>query len=185
MKQTAGRIVRATADVLIWITVVTALFMLMGSVFKNEKQLSPWGTGAFTVQTGSMSPALKPGTMIFVQKVPLDTLKPGDIVTMMDPADQTAVTHRIVEISMEDNLITTKGDANNRADRPVPLENVVGRVVFFLPGLGQAPGLLRNSAMYGWLFTGFGIMALSVGIAGVVKAGRRPLGRVEPAAESQ
>jgi len=187
MKQRAGgklrRIGKITADVLVWLLVAAALFVLSGSVFKNEKQLSPWGTGAFTVLTGSMSPTLKPGTMIFVQAVPLERLEPGDIVTMMESTEKTVVTHRIVDISVEEDFIITQGDANNAPDPAVSLSQVVGRVVFWVPGLGQVPSLLKKPAVYGGLLTGFGMIALGIGIAGVIRAGKRPPSRLDLDAE--
>jgi len=171
------RTVKIAADVVVWLVVIVALFILAGSVFKNERQLSPWGTGAFTVLTGSMRPTLMPGTMIFVKSVPPEKLRVGDIVTMVEANEDTVVTHRIVEINVEEDYLVTRGDDNNADDPASSITRVVGRVMFWIPGLGNVPKQLKKPSVYGGLIAGFGAVALGVGVLGVIKASRRPPSR--------
>jgi signal peptidase I len=61
------------------------------------------------------------------------------------------VTHRIVEIDREQQLITTKGDNNNVQDgAPVSYRNVVGRVKFGVRGIGYFI-LILNTNFGKWM----------------------------------
>jgi signal peptidase I len=64
------------------------------------------------VYSGSMSPVIKPGDVIFVSPAP-KTLAPGMIITMF--VDENIVTHRVIDLRADGDIIT-KGDANNVVD---------------------------------------------------------------------
>ena len=111
------------------------------------------GAGTFIVQSGSMEPAYKTGSLIFDKRVDAYELKEGDVITYAIADDMTA-THRIVEISKEeptsgDNSgtiwFTTKGDANDAADAaPVSSDNVIGMPVFQIPYLGYLIDIIKR-----------------------------------------
>lgn len=87
------------------------------------------------VQSGSMEPAVKTGSLILTRKQ--DTYSFGDIITFSSGMDST--THRVVktEVSGGKEFFSTKGDANQAEDREtVSVENVSGKIVFLLPYLG-------------------------------------------------
>jgi signal peptidase I len=94
------------------------------------------GLKLYCIQTGSMEPDYPVGMMIVVEPVSFDSLETGDVITFAKDSN-TVVTHRIVEIDREQQLITTKGDNNNVQDgAPVSYRNVVGRVKFGVRGIG-------------------------------------------------
>lgn len=96
------------------------------------------GKKLYCVETGSMEPNYPVGSMIVVERVWFESLKPGDVITYT-VSENTVVTHRVVEIDSEHRLLTTKGDNNVVADTsPVRYENVLGRVEFCVPGFGYA-----------------------------------------------
>lgn len=78
------------------------------------------------VLSGSMEPTYKIGSILYYKEDLGKNLKEGDVITyVMKNGDY--VSHRIV--SIEDDLITTKGDANNVVDAvKTPKENVKGKV---------------------------------------------------------
>jgi len=86
------------------------------------------------VQSGSMAPVIKPGSLVIVR--PAFNYQKGEIITFQDSRNpQYLVTHRIFEIKGE-NFIT-KGDANNVADKnEVAKERILGKVVLAIPFLG-------------------------------------------------
>lgn len=98
----------------------------------------PGNIKLFTVQSGSMEPAIRVGSLIVVK--PSDTYSVGDIVNIKEPADpDISVTHRIVEVEEADNQIhyITKGDANESADTEKRShENIVGKMIFKMPLMG-------------------------------------------------
>ena len=91
----------------------------------------------FSVDSSSMTPKLPVNSLITVQKIDPQEIKAGDIVTYILNSNNILVTHRVVEIDSAKQTFTTKGDANESNDSaPVNWGNVVGKVVFCVPGLG-------------------------------------------------
>lgn len=131
------------------------IFMMMAVIilsllFKNKEknEFSLGSYSMFTVLTGSMSPTFEAGSVIITQKVDADKLQTGDILTYA-PLDNnnTLVTHRIVEVVNDDTGYSyiTRGDANNVNDlAPVPYEAVVGRVIFWMNGVGTVLLFIRT-----------------------------------------
>ena len=95
------------------------------------------------VLSGSMEPTYKEGSILYYKKVLGKNLKEGDVVTFISE-NGNYVSHRIV--SIKDNLITTKGDANNVEDAvKTPVENVQGRVAkLSLPFMGYYVQAINN-----------------------------------------
>lgn len=73
-----------------------------------------------TMLTGSMAPLIKAGDVVVTVPTAVSALKTGDVITYKIPVeDQRVETHRIVELTRNDNgstTVRTKGDANNGAD---------------------------------------------------------------------
>ena len=107
------------------IIVFCILIMLLSSkyVFK-DKIPNAFGYSILRVVSGSMEPNIKIGDFVVIKKC--DNYKVGDIVRFSDEHDEV-VTHRIIKI--ENDLITTKGDANNTDDGEIPISNIHGKVV--------------------------------------------------------
>jgi len=95
------------------------------------------------VYSGSMEPGLSVGTLAFVESVPAESVRVGDVITFGDPHQPgRLVTHRIVETAEtpEGELaFRTKGDANlNRDPWAIALPNEAGRLAFDVPYVGYA-----------------------------------------------
>jgi len=111
--------------VLIGILVVFSFFPFLG----NYK--------VFTVMSGSMSPAIHTGSMIFVK--PLNDYAVGDIITRHTKDPKVTITHRIVSKEEIQGKIAfeTKGDANDAPDgEKFTAEGIVGKVFLSVPLLG-------------------------------------------------
>ena len=105
---------------------------------------------SFVVQSSSMSPAIKAGSVVFVSDVPMGQLTEGDIITYsrVDGGMSQRVTHRIVDVFEEDTEMRfrTKGDANEEADRQlVTPRRVVGKVIFHVPLIGYVIAFAQSS----------------------------------------
>jgi len=113
-KFTSARVVR--------FSIFLVLFILLSSVFisvRLSKYLGEtpqiFGYQLYRVQSGSMSPTLKVGTIILSKK-PIDTstLKVGDIVTFH--RNRVIITHRIIEVVKNNGVkYRTKGDNTNNS----------------------------------------------------------------------
>jgi signal peptidase len=96
---------------------------------------APQAIGAeqsYIVMSGSMSPAINTGDVIFVYERNPQDIGEGDIVTFdRNERGERVTTHRVVEVTRVDGsrAFVTKGDANENRDRsPVTAENVIGVV---------------------------------------------------------
>ncbi len=113
--------------------IVVVVILLIASVFPV-----PGNYKIFVVQSGSMEPKIKMGSIVVVK--PAQDYKIGDIITF-GPYNKTKAptTHRIFEIKLVNGQprYITKGDANNAPDqREITMREIIGKVLFSLPFLG-------------------------------------------------
>lgn len=98
-----------------------------------------FGYSYLAVLTGSMEPAVSAGDLIVIYRQ--TDYHVGDIITFLENGIFT--THRISAAGP--NGYQTKGDANSAADSDlVPPEQIMGRVVWVFPGVGNALLFLRT-----------------------------------------
>ena len=101
---------------------------------------SAFGWQALSVPTGSMRPAMQPGSLVLTHRVPISSLKVGDVITHTNPLSaRTTITHRIVKIYKANGRIpvfVTKGDANPSADPAVVGGMVKGKMAWHVPHVG-------------------------------------------------
>lgn len=104
------------------------------------------GYRAYSVDTGSMEPAISTGSLIFVKRyINFEDYSVGDIVTFSDLTHENNFTHRIVEIDAQNRAFVTKGDANETNDlSPAEFIYAVGKVEFIIPYLGHAAVFFRH-----------------------------------------
>jgi len=94
--------------------------------------------------SGSMRPAYQPGDLAVVY-VPRElTVNPGDVVLFNASVGPTI--HRVV--SIENGLITTKGDANDSVDAE-KISHVEGKVLFMIPKIGYVIDFIKNIFRFG------------------------------------
>ena len=131
-------------SVFTWLIVAAAVLLAVGLVGVRLA-----GIQVFTVLSGSMEPAYKTGSVIYVKKADYTALRPGDVITFMAD-EKTVVTHRIVEVvpDADDPAVlrfATKGDANAQPDANlVHYKNIIGTPVFTVPGLGYVVNYIQN-----------------------------------------
>ena len=118
------RMLRMVRGVALYVLAVLALVILL------PKGLSWWLKTEYpmaAITSGSMWPVLKQGDLILVAAVKPEALNVGDIVVYAN--DRGFTIHRVTEVDREAGEITTKGDANNVSDKPVPVKDVFGRAL--------------------------------------------------------
>jgi signal peptidase I len=87
--------------------------------------------GSYTVMSGSMSPALRPGDIVIVTEAETATINVGDILTV--ESEDFTYTHRVVE-RLDGGRFRLKGDVNEEPDQNlVEASQIVGRVVLVFP----------------------------------------------------
>ena len=78
------------------------------------------------ITSGSMWPILKTGDIVLIKKIPKEDIKVGDIVVWQNAKGFTI--HRVAKLDQD--TLTTKGDANFTDDPLVKYEEVIGRTVY-------------------------------------------------------
>lgn len=104
------------------------------------------GLEGLVVQSGSMEPAYPVGSLVYVKETDPDKLEVGDVITFRS-AGEVLCTHRIAEVREENGSVSfiTKGDNNDSADsNPVLPQNLEGKVVGMIPGLGYFAAYIQN-----------------------------------------
>jgi signal peptidase len=131
-----------------WKIISTIIYIIV-IVFAITAILSRFSIGGIkllTVQSGSMEPAIKTGSVVFVKSE--NNYQKGIIITYRKAGSlKETITHRIVGIQTKDSTIyfQTKGDANNAPDSQfVPKDWVVGKVLFGIPYIGYPIAFVRT-----------------------------------------
>lgn len=127
--------------VLIFLIIIGVSIAFSMLPIKNNYQV-------LTVMSGSMKPNIPVGSVIVIK--PQTTYIPGDVITFKTPASTKKndyTTHRIVEVSNSDGVITfvTKGDANEDSDREyIEKENIIGKELFAISLVGYLIGYIKT-----------------------------------------
>lgn len=104
---------------------------------------------ALVVRSGSMSPTIPTGSVVFYKKQAATDVKVGDIIVFDKPGQQNEkVTHRVFKISTgpTGRYFTTKGDANGAADDwRVPAVGTGWVERFHVPTLGYILADLQST----------------------------------------
>jgi signal peptidase I len=130
----------------IFITIIQNLLigvLILASLLLIFTTVNVFGFQIFSVQSGSMEPALKTGSVVF--NLEFSGYRPGDIITFQK--EGINVTHRISKVMKGESGIeyVVKGDANDGTDPDkVTKEQVSGKVLFSIPYLGYFVGFLKT-----------------------------------------
>ncbi|PWJ49014.1 signal peptidase I [Quadrisphaera granulorum] len=141
------------------------------------------GATSLVVLTGSMAPGMPAGSVAVVRPVEAGALHIGDVVTYEVAGGGSLITHRVVAIGHDASgavELTTRGDANDDDDQPVPASAVRGRLWYSVPWVGWVSNLLSGSAGgvpqrgLALLLAGAGLLVYAVcQVAGVARERRR------------
>ncbi len=137
-----------SADLFQWVVVFLLVFTSASLVLSNFD--TPLRFRVFSINSGSMKPAVKLGDLVFV--FPRDRYYENEIISFSGRANLRQVTtHRIFSVSDDRDLdrisYVTKGDANEDPDSGFILhDRVIGKVVFKLPLLGFLVAFAKTRA---------------------------------------
>lgn len=136
MKEILKKIDFVTVILLIILAIVSYCYAQI-KLFNND-YINFCGYTIFQVITGSMSGTIEIKDIVIVKLT--DDVKENDIITYRSGED--FVTHRI--ISINENEIITKGDANNSEDSPITKQDIVGKVVFIISNVAIWINVLKS-----------------------------------------
>lgn len=144
--------------------ITTVLFWLLVAILVTVVGFLMAGYRPAIVLSGSMRPTIQPGDVTVYHSIAPKDLKVGDIVmyhgTSADQSTITNVTHRLIGFKatesgeMTDTYVegvtkyfVTKGDANQSADGPHTLNQLSGKVEFWIPWIGIPLNWIRNNLL--------------------------------------
>ena len=116
-------------NLIIFILGIIALFAIWTSIqlnIQNKEYIDIFGYSIFSTATGSMSPTMEKGDIVFVKIG--EEAKEKDIITYKK--DNVFITHRIIEVNGES--IIAKGDNNNTQDEAITKDAIIGKVVYIM-----------------------------------------------------
>ena len=162
----------ATAVVVIVATL--AVIISVASHLSPRGQYTVFGHPVLSVLSGSMSPVIKTGDLIYDGPITLaqaEHLHVGQIITFHATADKT-FTHRIHALRTVNGLVAyqTKGDANNAPDQALVMPSqIVGLYEGKVPFGGYALNALHKPLSLFLLFLAPTLWLLSTWVFGLAK----------------
>lgn len=127
------KILSLLSIVLLTLAIVFCAIVIFQTVTQGYVSIA--GYSVFRVVTPSMEPELPVDTFILTQKVDINDIQTGDIISFISKETYLnggVVTHRVVDIKIVDGRVclVTRGDASNSVDAAyVTSDNLVGRMV--------------------------------------------------------
>lgn len=116
------------------------IYLVNANNLLGNKLPMPFGYGAAVVLSGSMEPTFSKDDLILVKKT--DNIAIGDIVVYQ--SNDSLVVHRVV--SMDGDMVVTKGDANNIEDASFDKSAIKGVVIGCIPSLGVVVNAIKTPA---------------------------------------
>ena len=137
-----------TGKIVGWILLVVAGLVVLGLLAVTVgPRFLPYQ--ALIVRSGSMSPAIPTGSIVFYRKIDSSNVKVGDVIVFAKPGDPSEkVTHRVYRIGTgpTGRYFITKGDANGTPDDwQVPAVGTGWIAAFHLPTVGYALVYLQST----------------------------------------
>lgn len=127
------KVIKTIVNILTGVVLLAILVLLYGKIsmkITGHNYSNYFGYTLFKVTTGSMGNAVKIDDVVIV-KIKSD-IKENDIITYYD--NNSFITHRVKKIG--NTFITARGDANNTDDAPITKNQVIGKVIYVIKGLG-------------------------------------------------
>lgn len=105
-----------------------------------------FGIHMYHVISGSMEPAVRVGSLIYIHEGEPKDIEEDDIIAFYSSVeDGGIITHRVVKNNAVSGMFRTKGDANAKEDpNPIPYDNFIGRVVLTVPHMGRVLTILTS-----------------------------------------
>lgn len=123
-----GRILSTIFLIFAIAAIVYVSYLVINSK-KNGQEVYVFGYKPYMILTGSMEPKIKQYGLVIVEKNDFNDIKVGDIISFNMPGIDKHVCHRVV--SIDNGVITTKGDNNHKPDLGSVTEaNFIGKVVW-------------------------------------------------------
>lgn len=134
--------------ILLLVVVIFTIYSIIQTNILKKDYVNFFGYTAFEVITGSMSDTIEIGDIVIVKIIHGNDISLDDIIVFKE---EGIITHRVIEIN--EDIIITKGDANNAKDKPITRDMVLGKVTKILPKVGIIKKVITTPVVYISIFT--------------------------------
>ncbi len=133
----ASRILSVTGTGMIVVVIILCSLLVLPGIF---------GFHMYHVLSGSMEPAVRVGSLIYVHEGQPEDIAEKDIIAFYSSLeDGGIITHRVLMNNVVSGTFQTKGDANDEADpTPVPYDNYIGEVKLSIPFMGKLLAVMTS-----------------------------------------
>ena len=125
-----GYILNILLIIITLLILVGIYYIIQIKILKNDFA-NLCGYTFFEVATGSMENTINIGDVVIVNLT--KDVNENDIIVYKD--DNNFITHRLIK-KQADKLIT-RGDANNSEDKPINEDQILGKVIYIVPKMGN------------------------------------------------
>ena len=126
---------------------ILLLYLFIIITPKYIKGFYPFGIRTAIVLTGSMEPSLKINDFVIMRKT--KSIKVNDIISYK--LNNSEILHRVIKIN--NGLVVTKGDANNKEDNPININQVTGVYVGKIKYLGSIITFITKPIIFSTIIT--------------------------------
>ena len=144
------KILKIISNIIYALFILVLVVIAVGTAFSVFQ--APGGSRIFVVQSGSMEPAIRTGSIVLI--APQTQYQKNEVITFFaNPNERNlkktgaTVTHRIIKINNDEGRLwyQTKGDANNAPDQETVGQNaVLGKALITIPYVGYAINFTRT-----------------------------------------
>ena len=109
----------------------------------------PFGIKTAVVMTGSMEPTININDFV-IMKRPKD-IKVNDIVSYKAKSNKNEILHRVISINNDE--VITKGDANNTEDKPINKNQITGVYIGKIKYVGKIISFISKPIVFAIIIT--------------------------------
>ena len=109
----------------------------------------PFGIKAAVVMTGSMEPTININDFVILNR-PKD-IKVNDIVSYKAKSNKNEILHRVISINNDE--VITKGDANNTEDKPINKNQITGVYIGKIKYVGKIISFISKPIVFAIIIT--------------------------------
>lgn len=118
---------------------------LYQQMFNAANYTGFFGIGNAIVVSNSMEPNINVNDLVFYHNTNIENITNGDVVVYKSKRpneEERLIVHRVIDIA--DGYVTTQGDNNATPDAAIEYENIVGKYMFKIGGIGAFFSLMST-----------------------------------------
>jgi signal peptidase len=177
-KKKRRKILKRATDILLYSAFVFILLLILILNGTSNRKFNIFGYSGFNVISSSMQSEIPEGSFVLVKKISPENISVGDDITFIRKRDNSAVTHRVINIyenygETGETGFQTQGVNNAEPDQDVIFtDDIIGTVKLTVPGLGAALNYISVKVGIFLVVIG-GLFVLAITMKKILLAGKK------------